>query len=233
MIVRMLAGVSGPGARCFSRSSTTARRPSRNWSSYDPHLVVGILGGSSGTTRDAFQMLHDAQKYGAKVALYGRKINQAENQLAFIQFLRLIVEGVIGPVEAVQAYHAVLELLGVAPHRSLDDDLKLTTGRLDELRRVVAPRRASSNPDPRSRPPRTQTSILDPPVQARSPTSILSDPTAATRDLTTRRMGTVFPSAPMARLTSEGWARRKTGLSPRPSGPWKLDHRGRQGRLAG
>ena len=29
---------------------------------YDPHLVVGILGGSAGTTRDAFQLLHDAQK---------------------------------------------------------------------------------------------------------------------------------------------------------------------------
>ena len=93
---------------------------------YDPHLVVGILGGSAGTTRDAFQLLADAQKYGAKVALFGRKINNAENQLAFVQFLRLIVDGVIGPVEAVKAYHAVLAKLGIRPHRSLDDDLKLT-----------------------------------------------------------------------------------------------------------
>ena len=80
---------------------------------FDPHLVVGILGGSSGTTRDAFQLLHDAQKYGARVALFGRKINNAENQLAFVQFLRLIVEGQIGPVEAVKAYHAVLGKLGI------------------------------------------------------------------------------------------------------------------------
>ena len=92
---------------------------------FDPHLVVGILGGSAGTTRDAFQLLHDAQKAGAKVALYGRKINHAENQLAFVQFLRLIVDGVIGPVEAVKAYHAVLAKLGIRPHRALDDDLKL------------------------------------------------------------------------------------------------------------
>jgi hypothetical protein len=85
---------------------------------------VGILGGSAGTTRDAFQMLYDAQKYGARVALYGRKINNAENQLAFIHFLRLIVDGQIGPVDAVKAYHAVLGKLGVRPHRLLEDDLK-------------------------------------------------------------------------------------------------------------
>src|SRR5947199_4333601 len=76
---------------------------------FDPHLVVGILGGSAGTTRDAFQLLFDAQKYGARVALFGRKINNAENQLAFVQFLRLIVDRVIGPEDAVKAYHAVLQ----------------------------------------------------------------------------------------------------------------------------
>ena len=95
---------------------------------YDPQLVIGILGGSAGTTRDAFQLLHDAQKYGAKVALFGRKINNAENQLAFVQFLRLIVEGVLGPVDAVKAYHAVLGRLGIAPKRPLEDDLKITDG---------------------------------------------------------------------------------------------------------
>jgi hypothetical protein len=93
---------------------------------FDPHLVVGILGGSAGTTRDAFQLLHDAQKSGAKVALFGRKINNAESQLAFVHFLRLIVEGQLAPAEAVKAYHAVLAKLGLRPHRSLDDDLRLT-----------------------------------------------------------------------------------------------------------
>src|SRR6202021_949404 len=93
---------------------------------FDPHLVVGILGGSAGTTRDAFQLLHDAQKYGAKVALFGRKINNAETQLAFVHFPPLIGEGQIGTVDAVRAYHAVLARLGLRPHRALDDDLVLT-----------------------------------------------------------------------------------------------------------
>ena len=69
----------------------------------------------------------EAQKYGARVALYGRKINNAENQLAFIEFLRLIADRVITPEEAVRAYHAVLERLGIRPQRQLADDLLLQT----------------------------------------------------------------------------------------------------------
>jgi hypothetical protein len=127
MIARMLAGVAPSGRPVFLKIVYHGPKAMEELVRYDPHLVVGILGGSAGTTLDAFQMLADAQKYGAKVALYGRKINNAENQLAFIQFLRLIVDGVIGPVEAVKAYHAVLGKLGIAPRRSLPEDLTLQT----------------------------------------------------------------------------------------------------------
>ena len=95
---------------------------------YDPHLVVGILGGSAGTTYDAFKLLAEAKKYGARVALFGRKINNAENQLAFIQFLRLIADGEVSAEEAVKAYHGVLQKLGARPHRSLEEDMQLQTG---------------------------------------------------------------------------------------------------------
>ena len=125
MIARMLAGVAPAGRPVFLKIVYHGPKAMEELVRYDPHLVVGILGGSAGTTRDAFQMLADAQKYGAKVALYGRKINNAENQLAFVQFLRLIVDGVIGPVEAVKAYHAVLGKLGIAPKRALEEDLTL------------------------------------------------------------------------------------------------------------
>ncbi|OJW10587.1 MAG: hypothetical protein BGO49_23005 [Planctomycetales bacterium 71-10] len=126
MITRMLAGVAPAGRPVFLKIVYHGPRAMEELVRFDPHLVAGILGGSSGTTRDAFQLLHDAQKYGAKVALFGRKINHAENQLAFVQFLRLIVDGVIQPVDAVKAYHAVLGKLGIAPTRSLEDDLKVT-----------------------------------------------------------------------------------------------------------
>jgi len=95
---------------------------------YDPHLVVGILGGSAGTTYDAFKLLAESKKYGARVALFGRKINNAENQLAFVRFLRHLADGEITPEEAVTAYHSVLQKLGIKPHRPLKDDMQLTTG---------------------------------------------------------------------------------------------------------
>lgn len=127
MIARMLAGVAPAGRPLFLKMVYHGQRAIAELVRYDPHLVVGILGGSAGTTRDAFQMLHDARAAGARVALYGRKINSAENQLAFVQFLRLIADGLIGAEEAVRAYHAVLAKLNVRPHRTLEDDLRLTT----------------------------------------------------------------------------------------------------------
>ncbi|MGD9853903.1 MAG: hypothetical protein AB7U20_03040 [Planctomycetaceae bacterium] len=127
VIARTLAGVPRAGRPIFLKIAYNGPAAMEELVAYDPHLVVGILGGSSGTTLDAFLLLAEAQKYGARAALFGRKINNAENQLAFVEFLRLIADGVIEPVEAVRAYHAVLGKLGIHPHRSLDEDLTLQT----------------------------------------------------------------------------------------------------------
>lgn len=125
-IIRALAGVPGAGRPIFLKIVYHGPKAMEELAQYDPNLVVGILGGSAGTTYDAFQLIHDAQKYGARVALFGRKINNAEHQLAFIEMLRLITDGKISPEEAVRAYHGVLQGKGITPHRSLEDDLKLT-----------------------------------------------------------------------------------------------------------
>jgi len=127
MIARMLAGVAPAGRPQFLKMVYHGPKAMEELFRYDPHMVIGILGGGAGTTLDAFQLLADAQKHGAKVALFGRKINSAENQLAFVQFLRLIVDGVLSPVDAVKAYHAVLGKLGLRPNRELSEDLKLQT----------------------------------------------------------------------------------------------------------
>lgn len=127
-IARSLAGVTSAGRPVFLKIPYPGPRAMEELVAYDPHLVVGILGGSSGTTRDAFQLIHDARKHGARVALFGRKINNSENQLAFIEFLRLIVDDVVEPEEAVRAYHAVLAKLNIQPHRRLEDDLQVTIG---------------------------------------------------------------------------------------------------------
>ena len=127
LIARTLAGVPQAGRPVFLKIVYHGPKAMEELVQYDPHLVVGVLGGASGTTLDAFQLLHQSQKYGGRAALFGRKINSAENQLAFIEFLRLIADGVIEPEEAVKAYHSVLQKLGVKPHRPLDQDLTLQT----------------------------------------------------------------------------------------------------------
>ncbi len=127
LIARTLAGVPQAGRPVFLKIVYHGPRAMEELVQYDPHLVVGVLGGAAGTTLDAFQLLHQSKKYGGRAALFGRKINSAENQLAFIEFLRLIADGVIEPEEAVRAYHSVLAKLGLPPHRPLDQDLTLQT----------------------------------------------------------------------------------------------------------
>ena len=126
-IVRTLGGVTAAGRPAFLKMVYHGPKAMEELVHYDPHLVVGILGGSAGTTYDAFKLLSEARKYGARVALFGRKINNAENQFAFIRFLRLIADGEISAEEAVKAYHGVLQQLGVKPYRSLQDDMVLQT----------------------------------------------------------------------------------------------------------
>jgi hypothetical protein len=126
-IVRTLGGVTQCGRPLFLKIVYHGPQALEELVHYDPHLIVGILGGSAGTTYDAFKLLSEARRYGARVALFGRKINNAENQLAFVRFLRLIADGDITAEEAVRAYHGVLERLDIRPHRSLEADLQLQT----------------------------------------------------------------------------------------------------------
>jgi len=132
-IVRSLAGVPVAGRPLFLKIVYHGPRFMEELVHYDPHLVVGILGGSAGTTYDAFKLLEEAKKYGAKVALFGRKINNSEHQLAFVEFLRRIADGQIKAEEAVRAYHGVLQQLSIQPYRSLEEDLTIQTAVLDYL----------------------------------------------------------------------------------------------------
>ncbi len=127
LVIRTLAGVTQAGRPLFLKIVYHGPRYLEELVRYDRHLVPGILGGGAGTTYDAFKLLHDARKYGARVALYGRKINNAEHQLSFVWFLRMIADGQIAPEEAVRAYHGVLQGLGIRPQRELKDDLLETS----------------------------------------------------------------------------------------------------------
>jgi hypothetical protein len=125
-ILRTLAGVTDAGRPLFLKIVYHGPKAMEELVQYDPNLVVGILGGSAGTTYDAFKLIHDAQKYGARVALYGRKINNAEHQLGFIEMLRQITHGNLNPEEAVRAYHGILQAKNITPKLPLEKDLELT-----------------------------------------------------------------------------------------------------------
>src|SRR6476646_927261 len=119
-IARLLAGAGQSTRPIFLKIPYFGPAALEQLVSYDSTVVVGILGGSAGTTFDAFQMLWEAKKYGAHAALFGRKINTAEHQLLFIEQLRLLADGNTQPAEAVKAYHGELARLRIAPHRSLN-----------------------------------------------------------------------------------------------------------------
>jgi hypothetical protein len=124
-IVRLLAGVPSAGRPRFLKIPYAGPKALEELCAYDPSLVVGVLGGSAGTTHDAFNLIYDAKRHGAHVALFGRKINAAEHQLSFVQYLRLVADDQILPAEAVKAYHGALQALGIPPRRSLKQDLEL------------------------------------------------------------------------------------------------------------
>lgn len=152
-IIRSLAGVPESGRPVFLKIVYHGPRAMEELAQYDPNLVVGILGGSAGTTYDAFKLIHDAQKYGARVALFGRKINNAEHQLAFIEMLRLITDGRLSPEEAVRAYHGVLQARNIKPKLPLEKDLELTDQAMNyensATARLSVPIRNTPVPPPR------------------------------------------------------------------------------------
>ena len=88
--------------------------------------VVGVLGGGTGTHRDTFELVWQAEKYGARLALFGRKINMAEHQPSFVRWMRAVADGNATPVEAIHGYHGDLAKLGLVADRCVDDDLLIT-----------------------------------------------------------------------------------------------------------
>ena len=95
--------------------------------SYDPgNLIVGILGGGKGTARDCFELVHQACKYGARVALFGRKINLSEDQDSMVSTMRKVVEDDLSSLEGVKFYHDSLTKKNLKPDNSLETDSELT-----------------------------------------------------------------------------------------------------------
>ena len=126
-IMRCLAGVISSEQPVFLKIMYNGRKAMEQLAQYDPsRLVVGILGGAKGTTRDTFELLARAEEAGARVALFGRKINFAESPLTLVELMRKVVARQLTPEEAVKTYHEVLASKGLKSTNTLADDLQVS-----------------------------------------------------------------------------------------------------------
>ena len=85
-----------------------------------------MLGGGAGTTRDCFELIHQAEKYGARVALFGRKINLAESPLDIVRFMRAVADGEIAPQRGGRGLSRRAAEAGIKPARDLAADNEIT-----------------------------------------------------------------------------------------------------------
>lgn len=126
-IARCLAGVASADYPTFLKIAYNGPRAMEELATFDPgKLIVGILGGGVGTTRDTFELVRQAEKYGARIALFGRKIYFAEDSVEIIGAMRRVVEGLQTSEDAVRDYHDRLVKKGIPPNRRLEDDLEIT-----------------------------------------------------------------------------------------------------------
>ena len=125
-IVRALAGLTEVERPRFLKVAYNGPKALEELATFDPSLVVGVLGGGAGTTRDCFELICQAQKHGARVALFGRKINLAESPLDIVRLMRAVSDGALTPLEAVEDYHEALRKKCVKPMRDFELDREIT-----------------------------------------------------------------------------------------------------------
>jgi hypothetical protein len=126
-IVRCLAGLTQEDRPLFLKMPFNGPQAMEELCQYHPsHLIVGVLGGGKGTTQDTFELVRQSEKYGARVALFGRKINLAEAPLQLVTLMRAVIRGDMNTREAVKAYHAHLGEKGIRPKLELEEDQQVT-----------------------------------------------------------------------------------------------------------
>lgn len=126
-IARMLAGVPRASRPEFLKIAYNGPKAMEALVNYDPTIVVGVLGGPASTTYDAFKLIYEAKKHGARLTLFGRRIKDAEHPASFVEILREVADDNIGPEEAVKAYRGKLQALDIPPKRDLEADMVLYT----------------------------------------------------------------------------------------------------------
>ncbi len=125
-IVRTLASLTKAERPEFLKVAYNGPESLEELVCHDPSVVVGVLGGGHGTHRDTFELLAQTERHGGRLALFGRKINNAEHQPSLIAWMRRVVDHQATSLEAVRGYHADLQRLGLRADRPLETDSQIT-----------------------------------------------------------------------------------------------------------
>lgn len=125
-ILRALASLTRAERPEFLKVAYNGPAALEELAAHDPSVVIGVLGGGTGSHRDTFELVAQAERHGGRLALFGRKINGAEDQPALIRWMRLVADAEATPAQAVRGYHADLARAGLVPDRELDSDLGIT-----------------------------------------------------------------------------------------------------------
>lgn len=126
-IARTLAAVASDEHPIFLKMQYNGPKAMEELAAYDPQkIIVGILGGSKGTTRDTLELVAQAERHGARVALFGRKINLADDPVLLVKMMRAVVQGDMTCKEAVGHYHETLVKNGITPTIEYTEDVEIT-----------------------------------------------------------------------------------------------------------
>ncbi|WP_408872827.1 hypothetical protein [Gluconobacter roseus] len=126
MIVRCLAGLRREERPVFLKVPFNGAEALTELCEFDPSVIVGIMGGGSGTTRDCLELLHQAQCCGARAALFGRKIVDADDPVLLIEAMRSVTDGALSPMEATHLYHEKMGKRGLVAGRDVEIDSVVT-----------------------------------------------------------------------------------------------------------
>ncbi|WP_370312701.1 hypothetical protein [Sagittula sp.] len=77
-IIRLLASISPCECPQFLKVAYNGPDHMAALAAHDPTMVVDVLGGAGSTHRDTFELIRQSERHGARLALFGRKINKAE-----------------------------------------------------------------------------------------------------------------------------------------------------------
>ncbi|SPF81716.1 hypothetical protein [Pseudoprimorskyibacter insulae] len=125
-ILRLMASLTQAERPAFLKVAYNGPKAMAELCSHDPSMVVGVLGGAGATHRDTFELIAQSERHGARLALFGRKINQAECQTTLIRWMRRVADLQVTPLEAVRGYHDDLHQAGLTPDRDFTEDSGVT-----------------------------------------------------------------------------------------------------------